>query len=184
MFDACVYHVCSVAVTQSSILPVVFDRCPSSCHVLLIVCHSTTNPALCSGAPYLCVFSFSLLSQIFRGCTLYPEVPCSIEITVIIMKVFLKRKVLSLQTILRARACAHTRTHTLTHTHKHSEYAKLNIRSWKRAANARKTWNGWRRTEQKTCQVYNFGKRNVFRLDLNESRFEWPCFAIVSHCGC
>ena len=27
-----------------------------------------------------------------------------------------------------------------------------------------------RRTEQKTWQVYNFGKRNVFRLDLNESR--------------
>ena len=25
-------------------------------------------------------------------------------------------------------------------------------------------------TEQKTWQVYNFGKRNVFRLDLNESR--------------
>ena len=25
-------------------------------------------------------------------------------------------------------------------------------------------------TEQKTQQVYNFGKRNVFRLDLNESR--------------
>ena len=27
-----------------------------------------------------------------------------------------------------------------------------------------------RGTEQKTWQVYNFGKRNVFRLDLNESR--------------
>ena len=25
-------------------------------------------------------------------------------------------------------------------------------------------------TEQKTWQVYNFGKRNVFRLDLNECR--------------
>ena len=25
-------------------------------------------------------------------------------------------------------------------------------------------------TEQKTWQVYDFGKRNVFRLDLNESR--------------
>ena len=25
-------------------------------------------------------------------------------------------------------------------------------------------------TEQKTGQAYNFGKRNVFRLDLNESR--------------
>ena len=25
-------------------------------------------------------------------------------------------------------------------------------------------------TEQKTWQVYNLGKRNVFRLDLNESR--------------
>ena len=25
-------------------------------------------------------------------------------------------------------------------------------------------------TEQKTWQVYNFGKRNVFRLNLNESR--------------
>ena len=27
-----------------------------------------------------------------------------------------------------------------------------------------------RRTEQKTWQVYNFGKRNAFRLDQNESR--------------
>ena len=25
-------------------------------------------------------------------------------------------------------------------------------------------------TEQKTWQIYNFGKRNVFRLHLNESR--------------
>ena len=25
-------------------------------------------------------------------------------------------------------------------------------------------------TEQKTQQVYNFGKRKIFRLDLNESR--------------
>ena len=31
-----------------------------------------------------------------------------------------------------------------------------------------------RRTEQKTWQVYNFGKRNVFRFDLNESR-EYVC---------
>ena len=29
-------------------------------------------------------------------------------------------------------------------------------------------------TEQKTWQVYNFGKRNVFRLDLNESRGGFP----------
>ena len=57
-----------------------------------------------------------------------------------------------------------------TRTHKHSDYTKLNIHSLKRAANARETWNGYRRREQKTWQVYNFGKRNVFRLDLSESR--------------
>ena len=32
-----------------------------------------------------------------------------------------------------------------------------------------------RSTEQKTWQVYNFWKRNVFRLDLNESRKGFCC---------
>ena len=84
-----------------------------------------------------------------------------IIITIIIIKVFLKRKILSLETILSARARTHTHTHRGTRTHKHSDY-----KSSKRPGDLE-----WiRRTEQKTWQVYSFGKRNVFRLDLNESR--------------
>ena len=60
----------------------------------------------------------------------------------LIIKVFLKRKILFLETILSARSHAHTHTHTHTHTHKHSDYTKLNVHSFKRAANARETWNG------------------------------------------
>ena len=60
------------------------------------------------------------------------------------MKVFLKRKILSLETVPSAcvRTHTHTHTHTGNHTHKHSDYAKLNIHSLKQAANARETWNG------------------------------------------
>ena len=90
----------------------------------------------------------------------------------IINKVFLQHKILSLETILSASAPPPPppHTHTGTRTHNHSGYTNLNIHSSKRAANARETWNGYRRTEQKTWQVYKFGKRNVFRLDLDESR--------------
>ena len=65
-------------------------------------------------------------------------------IITIIINIFLKRKLLSLETILSAHshARAHARTHAHTHTHKHSGYTKLNVHSLKRAANARETWNG------------------------------------------
>ena len=39
------------------------------------------------------------------------------------------------------------------------------------------------RTEQKAWQVYNFGKRNVFRLALNESR-EGFCFIMYVNDAC
>ena len=74
----------------------------------------------------------------------------------------------------------HARTHAHTHTHthkgnsteKHSDTDNTNIRS-----PPKKMGMKWRREmdkdssmEQKTWQVYSLGKRNVFRLDLNESR--------------
>ena len=81
---------------------------------------------------------------------------------------------MSLETILSTHTHMHTHTHTHTHrgtsTHKHSDYTKLNIHSLKQEENTRETWNESRCMEQKTRQVYNFGKRNVFRFDLNESR--------------
>ena len=70
----------------------------------------------------------------------------------IIIKVFLKHKILSLETI-QVHAPTHARTHACTHTHrgthmyKYSGYIKLNIRSLKWAANAlglgmdKGTWN-------------------------------------------
>ena len=61
----------------------------------------------------------------------------------------------------------HMRTHTHTYTHKHSDYAKLTLCSLKQAATEMIEDSS---TEQKAWQVYSFGKRNVFRLHLNESR--------------
>ena len=91
-------------------------------------------------------------------------------------KGIINRSISEVKNLVRRDLSKHTQTHTHTHTHwgtsihKHSDYTKLNIHSLKRAANARETWNEQRSTEQKTWQVYNFGKRNVFRFDLNESR--------------
>ena len=75
------------------------------------------------------------------------------QVIILIIKVFLKRKVLSLETILNGThthmhaymyTCTHTHTHTYrgTHPHKRSDYTKLNIHSLKPAANAWETWNG------------------------------------------
>ena len=68
----------------------------------------------------------------------------------------------------------HMHTHRGTCTHEHSDNTKLNLHSLKWAA---ETWGGWDSSmEQKTWQVYSFGKRNVFRLHLSESAFHpvWP----------
>ena len=112
---------------------------------------------------------------------------------IIIIKVFVKYKILSIETVVSACTCmrehkhththTHTRTHTHTHTHthtrtrtrthththKHSDYKKVTLHSLKWAAN-RDLMDKKSRMKQKTCQVYNFGKRNVFSLHLNESR--------------
>ena len=59
------------------------------------------------------------------------------------------------------------RAHTHTYTHKHSDYAKLTLCSLKQAATEMVEDSSM---EQKAWQVYSFGKRNVFRLHLKESR--------------
>ena len=98
---------------------------------------------------------------------------------IIIIKVFLKRKILSLETYSM---CAHTHTHTHPHTHTHTltQRHPYTQAFWLYKAKCTQFKNGQQTpgrlgmdedsTEQKTWQVYNFGKRNVFRLDLNESR--------------
>ena len=77
---------------------------------------------------------------------------------------------MSLETILSAYTCTHTHTHRGTRTHKHSDHTKQKIDT---AHNGQQMLGrpgmDEDSTEQKTWQVYNFGKRNVFRLDLNES---------------
>ena len=55
------------------------------------------------------------------------------------------------------------------HTHKHTDCTKLNLHNFKLAANRLETDED-SSTERKTWQTYSFGKRNVLRFDLNESR--------------
>ena len=81
---------------------------------------------------------------------------------IIIIKVFVKHKILFIENILSAY------THRGTHTQEHSNYTKLNLHSLKRAANRLEmdedsSMVHAHRTE-KTWQVYSFGKINVFRL--------------------
>ena len=105
--------------------------------------------------------------------------PVILLLLLLLIKVFLKRRILFLETILSAYTCTHTHTHRDrgTRTHKHSDHTKLKTDP---AQNGQQT--PWRpgmvediSTKQKTWQVYNFGKRNVFRLDLNESREGFCC---------
>ena len=73
---------------------------------------------------------------------------------------------MSVETVLSAN------THRGTRTHEHSDYTKLNLHSLKTGSKRRLEMDGDSSTDQKTwqVQVYSSGKRNVFRLDLNESR--------------
>ena len=121
-----------------------------------------------------CVTMCGFSHKQFRRCSnsANPSRRYRLILIILIIKVFLKRKILSIETILTARASTHTHTHTHTHTdththrgtrtHKHSDCTKLNIHSLKRAANAPETWN--RCTEQKTWHVYNFGKIDILRI--------------------
>ena len=59
--------------------------------------------------------------------------------------------------------CIHTHTHRGTHTHEHSDYTKLNLHSLKMGSKQRLELDEDSSTEQKTWQVYSFGKINVFR---------------------
>ena len=63
---------------------------------------------------------------------------------IIILTVFLKRTILSLEVILSAHARTHTHTHTHTGTCTHTSILtkQLNVHGLKRAANAQGTWNG------------------------------------------
>ena len=72
---------------------------------------------------------------------------------IIIIQVFIKRKILSV--------------HTHTHTREHTDYTKLALHDLKRAANSETDEDS--STKWKTWQVYSLGKINVFRLHLNKS---------------
>ena len=71
-------------------------------------------------------------------------------------------------------ACTHAHTHTHTHkgnsTQKHSDNTNIHSPPPKMGMKWRLEMDKDSSMKQKTWQVYNFGKRNVFRLDLNESR--------------
>ena len=67
------------------------------------------------------------------------------------------------------------RIHTHTHTHKHTQAvwpykAKIYTAQNRQQTPGRPGTDEDISMEQKTWQAYNFGKRNVFRLDMNESR--------------
>ena len=57
----------------------------------------------------------------------------------------------------------HMHTHPGTHTHEHSDYTKLNLHILKMGSKQRLELDEDSSTEQKTWQVYSFGKINVFR---------------------
>ena len=86
-----------------------------------------------------------------------------VVLIIIIIKVSIKRKLLSVETIRSAytHVRMHTHSHTGTRIHEHSQYTKLNLHSLKRAAN-RLEMEEDSSTKQKTWQVCRFGKRNVF----------------------
>ena len=73
--------------------------------------------------------------------------------TLIIIRVFIKRKILSIEPVLST----HTRIHTEAPAHTSILNTKLNVHSLKRAANGDKMDED-SSTEQKTWQVYSFGK--------------------------
>ena len=65
-----------------------------------------------------------------------------------------------------AHACTRMHTHARTHAHTHIHtHAQL-----KKGGKQRLEMDEDSSTEQKTLHVYNFGKSNVIRLNLNESR--------------
>ena len=82
--------------------------------------------------------------------------------TIIIIKVFVKRKIVSLETILSAYARAHT--------HPYTQAFQLYKVKFTTDSKRRLEMDEDSSTDQKTWQVYNFVKRNIFRLHLNESR--------------
>ena len=78
-----------------------------------------------------------------------------------IIKVFIKCKILSIQTI----------PSTHTHTQAAANYTKLNLYTiWNRQQTKTSDGHKVSSTEWKTWQVYSFGKRNVLRSDLSAER--------------
>ena len=84
-------------------------------------------------------------------------------------KIFVKRKILSIETILSAYTREHTHTHTHrgTRTHEHSEYKAKFTQNGQQT----ETWDGWRQAarNRKHGRSAVLGKY-IFRLHLNESR--------------
>ena len=80
---------------------------------------------------------------------------------IIIIKLFVQRKIMSLKAILSA----YTRTYTEAPAHTNILTTRLKTGS-KRGLDVDDDSS----TEQKIWQVCSFGKRNVFRLHLTESR--------------
>ena len=88
---------------------------------------------------------------------------------IIKIKVFIKCKILSVESILGAHAHAHTPTHTHMHTQHtsiltiqnliYTQHRQQGLEAEEDSSMERKTW-----------QVYSFGKRKVLRFDLNEPR--------------
>ena len=85
------------------------------------------------------------------------------------MKVFIKHKIVSVESILRAPIPPHTHTHTPAHT------SKLTIQNLIYAQLKPTTNTNFERRKiatrnEKTWLVYYFGKINVLRFDWKESR--------------
>ena len=89
-----------------------------------------------------------------------------ILIDIIIINVFIKYKILSVETVLRA----YTYTHRDTHTYKHTDYTKLNLHNLKQAANQDSRWIKTAVQNIRHGRSIIWGKEMFYRLHLNESR--------------
>ena len=97
----------------------------------------------------------------------------------IIIKVFIKHKILSIETILSAymhmithrnrHRHTHTHTHTHTQTHECTGYTKLHLHTTSEDKKQRLEAEEDSSAERKTLQVYVFGKRTVLRFYLKAS---------------
>ena len=90
--------------------------------------------------------------------------PSALTITKMIIEVFMKHKILSVETTLN------------TPTHQHTGYTKLKMGSKQRLERDEDSSTEW-----KAWQVYSFGKITVFRLRLNESREGFISYSLTTN---